>query len=133
MFLNGEIYGQEVDLIIFYPEDESYSLFEIKVGGNLDSSNAPKNIEKMLKIYSCLGQENAKLYFATLYHKDGEGNTWKGSVKTHVAEDCILIGKEFWDIILKDITFEELKGINKRVIEDTNFNIRIKDLTNNVH
>ena len=78
-----------------------YKLFEIKAGGDLDSSNAPKNIEKMLKIYSCLGKENANLYFATLYNKDGEGKNWTGVVKKHISEDSMLIGKEFWNMILK--------------------------------
>ena len=126
----GEIYGQEVDLMIFDPEEEKIKLFEIKVGGDLDNSNAPKNIEKMLKIYSCLGDETSELYFATLYNKEGEGRPWNGIVKTHIGEDCILIGKNFWNVILKDITFNDFKEINKKVINDTNFNSRIKSLKN---
>lgn len=129
---DGAIYGQEVDLMIFDPDDEKYKLFEIKASGYLDNSSAPKNIEKLLKFYSCLGNENSEVYFATLYNKDGEGNTWNSGVTTHIAKECLLIGKDFWNVILNDISFNEFKEINKKVIEDTKFNDRIINLKSSI-
>ena len=125
-----DVYVQPVDLMFFNPDDGRYKLFEIKAGGDLDSSNAPKNIEKMLKIYSCLGKENANLYFATLYNKNGEGNNWTGVVKKHIAEESMLIGKEFWDMILKDIPFNQFLDIYKSAFNDTGFNDVLFNLIN---
>lgn len=127
---SNDVYVQPVDLMFYNPDDGKYKLFEIKAGGDLDSSNAPKNIEKMLKIYSCLGKENANLYFATLYNKNGEGNTWTGAVKKHIAEDSMLIGKEFWNMILKDIPFDQFLDTYKSAFNDTGFNRVLSDLIN---
>ena len=68
----------------------------MKAGGDLDSSNAPANVEKLLTIYAGLNVPNSKAYFATLYNKNGEGNTWTGAVKKHMAfPEMFLIGKSF--------------------------------------
>ena len=127
---SSTIVAQPVDLMFFNPKDGKYKLFEIKAGGDLDSSNAPKNVEKMLKIYSSLGKSNANLYFATLYHKDGEGKTWTGVVKRHLSEESILIGKKFWEQILGDISFEQYQSIYQNAFEDTGFNDTLSDLIN---
>lgn len=127
---SSTIVAQPVDLMFFNPKDGKYKLFEIKAGGDLDSSNAPKNVEKMLKIYSSLGKSNANLYFATLYHKDGEGKTWTGVVKRHLSEESILIGKKFWEQILGDISFEKYQSIYQNAFEDTGFNDTLSDLIN---
>lgn len=128
---SNDVYIQPVDLMFYDESDGKYKLFEIKAGGDLDSSNAPKNIEKMLKIYSCLGKENSNLYFATLYNKNGEGKNWTGAVKKHISEDSMLIGKDFWNMILKDITFEEYLEIYKAAFNDTGFNDVLSDLITN--
>jgi len=121
---------QPADLIFYNPDEKKYKLFEIKAGGDLDSSNAPKNVEKMLKIYASLGKPNANLYFATLYHKDGEGRNWTGVVKRHLSEDSILIGKAFWEQILQDISFDQFRGVYKQAFNDTGFNTTLSDLIN---
>ena len=126
--VSNKIISQPVDLLFYDPSVSRYKLFEIKAGGDLDSSNAPKNIEKMLKIYSSFGNKNAKLYFATLYHKNGEGNTWTGTVKKHIAEDSILIGKNFWKEILPGITFEEFIKIYNNVFDDVGFDDTLSKL-----
>ncbi len=127
---SDDIYIQPVDLMFFNSDDGRYKLFEIKAGGDLDSSNAPKNIEKMLKIYSCLGKENSNLYFATLYNKNGEGNNWTGAVKKHIAGDSRLIGKEFWDMILKDVSFEQFLETYNLAFNEAGFNNVLSDLIN---
>lgn len=128
---SDNVIEQPVDLLYYDKFEEKYQLFEIKAGGDLDSSNAPKNVEKLLKIYSSLGEENANIYFATIYHKDGEGNTWTGNVKTHLAEDCILIGEAFWEFILPDeISFDEFKEIYFEVFDDLEFEEKLSNLIN---
>ena len=76
------IQTKPVDLAFF--DGEYWNVMEIKAGGDLDSSNAPSNVEKLLTIYTDMGVENCKAYFATLYNKNGEGNTWTGAVNVVV-------------------------------------------------
>lgn len=100
-FKTKAIYTKPVDLAFF--DGENWNVLELKAGGDLDSSNAPSNVEKLLTIYVDMGIENCKAYFGTLYNKDGEGNTWKGAVKKHMAfPEMFLIGKTFWSKILPD-------------------------------
>ena len=126
--LSENIIAQPVDLAFYDKFEGNWKLFEIKAEGDLDSSNAPKNVEKMLKIYSSLGDKKANLYFATLYHKNGEGNTWTGVVKKHLGPDSILIGEEFWKQILRDISFDEFMETYKKAFESTGFNDRLTEL-----
>ena len=127
---SDKIQEQEVDLIFYDKYEGRWKLFEIKAGGNLDSSNARANVIKMLRIYASFGDENANMYFATLYHKNGEGNTWDGGVKKHLGDDCILIGKAFWEQILRDITYEDLLKIYKKVFRDIGFEDALNKLIN---
>lgn len=109
-------------------DGENWNVLELKAGGDLDSSNAPSNVEKLLTIYVDMGIENCKAYFGTLYNKDGEGNTWKGAVKKHMAfPEMFLIGKTFWTKILPDgISFEDFEQIYKEALEEIDLNHRIK-------
>lgn len=108
-----------VDLAIFNPKDSHYYIMEIKAGGDLDSSNAPANVDKMLIEYALIGKNNVKLYFATLYNKNGEGNKWTGYIKKYLSEETMLIGKKFWEVVLpEDISFEELKEIYNEVSKE---------------
>lgn len=117
----GTIQVKPVDLAFF--DGENWNILELKAGGDLDSSNAPSNVEKLLTIYVDMGIENCKAYFATLYNKDGEGNTWKGAVKKHLAyPEMFLIGKNLWKKILPNgISFEEFEEIYKEALEDISF------------
>ena len=114
-----------VDLAFF--DGETWNIMELKAGGDLDSSNAPSNVEKLLTIYVDMGIEQCKAYFATLYNKDGEGNTWKGAVKKHLAyPGMFLIGKNLWNKILPDgISFEQFEEIYKEALEEIRLNERI--------
>ena len=125
-FKTKAIYTKPVDLAFF--DGENWNILELKAGGDLDSSNAPSNVEKLLTIYVDMGIENCKAYFGTLYNKDGEGNTWKGAVKKHMAfPEMFLIGKTFWSKILPDgISFEDFEQIYKEALEEIDLNHRIK-------
>lgn len=125
-FKTKAIYTKPVDLAFF--DGENWNVLELKAGGDLDSSNAPSNVEKLLTIYVDMGIENCKAYFGTLYNKDGEGNTWKGAVKKHMAfPEMFLIGKTFWTKILPDgISFEDFEQIYKEALEEIDLNHRIK-------
>lgn len=125
-FKTKAIYTKPVDLAFF--DGENWNVLELKAGGDLDSSNAPSNVEKLLTIYVDMGIENCKAYFGTLYNKDEEGNTWKGAVKKHMAfPEMFLIGKTFWTKILPDgISFEDFEQIYKEALEEIDLNHRIK-------
>lgn len=124
-FRTNTIQIKPVDLAFF--DGEKWNVLELKAGGDLDSSNAPSNVEKLLTIYVDMGIDNCNAYFATLYNKDGEGNTWTGAVKKHMAfPEMFLIGKVFWEKILpENISFEEFEAIYKSALEDINLNKRI--------
>lgn len=125
-YKTDDIYTKPVDLAFY--DGENWNVMELKAGGDLDSSNAPSNVEKLLTIYVDMGIEDCKAYFATLYNKDGEGNTWTGAVKKHMAyPEMFLIGKNFWEKILpSDISFEEFESIYKSALEEIDLNSRIK-------
>ena len=49
---------------------------------------------------------NCRAYFATLYNKDGEGNTFKGCVKSYLSyPDSFLVGSDLWNKILPIVKF----------------------------
>lgn len=125
----GQSYHQKpVDLAFF--DGTNWNVLELKAGGDLDSSNAPANVEKLLTIYAGLNVLNAKAYFATLYNKNGEGNTWTGAVKKHMAfPEMFLIGKVFWNTILPDgISYERFTELYKLALEELDLNSRITEM-----
>lgn len=125
-YQDTKIHTKPVDLAFF--DGTNWIVMELKAGGDLDSSNAPSNIEKLLTIYSGLQVENAKAYFATLYNKNGEGNTWTGAVKKHMAfPEMFLIGKSFWNTILPNgISYEDFEKIYKNALIEIDLNKHIK-------
>lgn len=127
-YKTNDIHTKPVDLAFF--DGENWNICELKAGGDLDSSNAPSNVEKLLNIYVDMGIENCNAYFATLYNKDGEGNTWKGAVKKHLHyPSMFLIGSNFWNKILPaEITFDEFTHIYREALEEINLNGRINDM-----
>lgn len=127
-YKTSNIFTKPVDLAFF--DGESWNICELKAGGDLDSSNAPSNVEKLLTIYVDMGISNCKAYFATLYNKDGEGNTWHGSVKKHLHyPSMFLIGSQLWSKILPDgISFDDFTEIYKEALEDLGLNSRINDM-----
>ncbi len=127
-FRTETIQSKPVDLAFFDGVD--WNVMELKAGGDLDSSNAPSNVEKLLTIYVDLGIENCKAYFATLYNKDGEGNTWTGAVKKHLNyPSMFLIGSQFWNKILPSgIDFNEFAEIYREALEEIDLNRRINNM-----
>lgn len=125
------IHRKPVDLAFFDGTD--WNILELKAGGDLDSSNAPSNVEKLLTIYVGLNIPNANAYFGTLYNKDGEGRTWTGAVKKHMSyPEMFLIGKNFWNKILPDgISYEMFEEIYKEALEDIDLNARIHSMIDN--
>lgn len=122
------IFTKPVDLAFF--DGEHWNIMELKAGGDLDSSNAPSNVEKLLTIYVDMGIEDCNTYFATLYNKDGEGNTWTGAVKKHLHyPSMFLIGAAFWNKILPGgITFDDFSEIYRLALEEIDLNKRINDM-----
>ena len=122
------IHQKPVDLAFFDGTD--WNVLELKAGGDLDSSNAPSNVEKLLTIFTDMGIHNCNAYFATLYNKCGEGNNWNGTVKKHLNyPSMFLIGKDFWNKILPTgINFETFTQIYREALEDLNFSNRINSL-----
>lgn len=122
------VHTRPVDLAFY--DGANWNILELKAGGNLDSSNGPSNIEKLLTIYAGINVENAKVYFGTLYNKDGEGHVWKGSVKKQMAyPEMFLIGQEFWEKILPaGITFNKFTNIYKKALEEIDLDNRIEEL-----
>lgn len=127
-YRTNSVHKKPVDLAFFDGKD--WVVMEIKAGGELDSSNAPANVEKLLTIYAAMNIPNSKAYFATLYNKNGEGNTWTGAVKKHMAfPEMFLIGKDFWNTILPDgITYERFTLLYKMALEELDLNSRIKEM-----
>lgn len=127
-YRGGQIYTKPVDLAFF--DGTTWNIMELKAGGDLDSSNAPSNVEKLLTIYVDMGIENCKAYFATLYNKNGEGNTWTGAVKKHLHyPSMFLIGARFWERILPaGISFADFTGIYREALEEIDLNKHINDM-----
>jgi hypothetical protein len=123
------ITSKPIDLAIYDSEKDTYYFMEIKAGGDLDSSNAPGNVAKMLTEFAICGKDNVKLYFATLYNKNGEGNPWTGYIKGYLSDDMLLIGQDFWKRILpEDISFEDLKEIYNEISDELDANNVINNL-----
>lgn len=127
-YKSSTLHQKPVDLAFFDGQD--WNILELKAGGDLDSSNAPSNVEKLLTIYVGLNMPNSKAYFGTLYNKDGEGRTWNGAVKKHMAyPEMFLIGKNFWEKILPEgVSFEMFEDIYKEALEEIDLNSRIHSM-----
>ncbi len=130
-FMTDKIHMKPVDLAFFDGTD--WNVCELKAGGDLDSSNAPSNVEKLLNIYVDMAIQNCNAYFATLYNKDGEGNTWKGAVKKHMHyPSMFLIGANFWNKILPpSINFNDFTRIYSEALDEIDLNNRINQMINN--
>lgn len=126
--ITNEIHTKPVDLAFW--DDDELNIMEIKAGGNLDSSNAPSNAKKLLTIYTGLNYRKTKPYFATIYHKDGEGKNWSGSIKKYLQyPHMFLVGSAFWNKILPDgIDFNEFTKIYNEAISQINLNEKLNDM-----
>lgn len=129
-YKSSHIFTKPVDLAFF--DGTNWNIMELKAGGELDSSNAPSNVEKLLTIYVDMGIQNCNPYFATFYNKNGEGRTWTGSVKKHLNyPSMFLIGSRFWERILpSEVTFNNFTEIYREALEEINLNNRINNIIN---
>ncbi len=127
-YKTASVYTKPVDLAFF--DGERWNIMELKAGGDLDSSNAPSNVEKLLTIYVDMGIKDCNTYFATLYNKDGEGNTWTGAVKKHLNyPSMFLIGAAFWNKILPNgITFDDFSEIYRSALSEIDLNKHINEM-----
>lgn len=123
--IHDRIHTKPVDLAFY--DGGHWNLLEIKAGGDLDSSNAPSNIAKLLTLYVALNQRDSNLYFATIYNKNGEGNNWTGIAKNYLNyPSMFLIGSKFWEKILpEDFSFQKFTKVYKEALEEINLNQRI--------
>lgn len=125
---SGFLEEKPVDLFIRVSATESLCM-EIKLGGDLDSSNAPSQLSKFLTTCAIAGTPEIEGYFATIYNKDGEGKRFTGTVRSYLADDMILAGGEFWAKILPDgISFEQFVSLYHQSLEAVGMNAAIRDL-----
>lgn len=104
----------------FYLTDDDTGenfLIELKAGGDLDNKKAESEKRAVLEQYCILKNKLGKdakirIYFATAYNMFGEGNYWKQErVRAFFSDDELLIGKDFWNFLLKsDDGFEVVKN-----------------------
>lgn len=121
----NSLHFKPVDLAFY--DGEYWNVMEIKAGGDLDSSNAPSNVEKILNVYVALNQVNSKVYFSTFYNKNGEGNTWTGAVKKFLSyPEMFLVGSQFWNKILPStISFEDFKQLYSESMNELGLNEKL--------
>ena len=131
-YIDDKIHTKPIDLAFY--DGHIWNIMEIKAGGDLDSSNAPSNIDKLLTIYTGMNTVNCRAYFATLYNKDGEGHVWNGGVKKFLSyPDNFLIGSQFWNKVLPgNIQFEEFCQLYNDVLVEIDLNARIRNLIRSV-
>ena len=94
----------------FYnPKEKEHYIIELKAGGDLDNKKSKSEKIELLKEYFLLKNslkgtdETIKIFFATAYNKDGEGNDWNQErVKQYFAEEELLIGKDYWNFVCDD-------------------------------
>ena len=117
-----------VDLFIRVSNMESLCV-EIKLGGGLDSSNAPAQLAKFLTTCVIAGSPKIEGYFATVYNKDGEGKRFSGAVRSYLADDMILAGSEFWAKILPgEISFEQFVALYHQSLKSVGMNVAIREM-----
>ena len=129
-YKDGIIHTKPVDLAYFDPDKKEWNIMELKAGGALDGDNAKANVNKLLTEFVGMNSNNCNAYFATVYHKDGEGNTWKGAVKKHLNyPSMFLIGSDLWNKILPEgISYEDFTKIYKEALEEIDLNSRIVNM-----
>lgn len=117
-----------VDLFIQVSDTESLCM-EVKLGGDLDSSNAPAQIAKFLTTCVIAGTPQIKGYFATVYNKDGEGKPFTGTVRSYLASDMILAGSQFWAKILPaGISFDDFVRLYHKALEVIGMNEVVREM-----
>ncbi len=96
------------DYYLIDRETKKNILIELKIGGDLDNKKARSEKEAILEQYAILSNSlpsNAEIdiFFATAYNRFGDDNPWTQSrVKQFFANEELLIGRDFWNMVTKD-------------------------------
>lgn len=83
-------------------------LIELKIGGDLDNKKARSEKEAILEQYAILSntlprESKIEIFFATAYNRFGDESPWAQSrVKQFFANEELLIGRDFWNLVTKD-------------------------------
>ena len=108
---------------------KEHYIIELKAGGNLDNKKAKSEKIELLKEYFMLKNklngtdEKVKIFLATAYNKDGEGNEWdQERVKRFFADDELLIGKDYWNFVCDDkegfdIIYDQYKSSSHYILD----------------
>ena len=120
----------EIDLLLFKSVIET---FEIKLGGGLDTKNAPANIKEISKLKELFAFSNSNhTYFATCYGNgsDAVDKSFNNSQKPFDENDKILKNKVFWDLVLpSEVPYEEFINIYKSAFEKSGIEKTLKRLS----
>ncbi len=101
-------WGVRVDLFV---DDPQVGLAELESGGELDTSNAKGQPEKLVLAGLCLGRPDVALHFCCAYANRGEGEPIAGQLKKYLAPDPqgqhgLLVGSQWWARVLpEDVDF----------------------------
>jgi len=122
------LHHKPVDLYI-QPPSSSALCMEVKLGGDLDNSNAPAQLAKFVTLCMLTDKPDVRGYFATIYNKDGEGHRFTGVVTSYLADEMILAGSAFWNLILPEgVSFEHFCSLYAAAWKDVGMNDAIRAL-----
>ena len=102
---NEVIKRHDSDYYLIDKDTNSHYLIELKIGGDLDNKKARSEKEAILEQYAILSNtlkngEKIQIYFATAYNRFGEDKPWRQErVRQFFADDELLIGRKFWDLV----------------------------------
>ena len=119
----------EIDLLLFQSTVET---FEIKLGGGLDTKNAPANIKEisdLKQLFAFTG--NNHTYFATCYGTGSEAvaRSFDNGKKPFDQNDKILQNTKFWDLVLPpEVTYEQFIDIYQVAFKKAGINKMLKTL-----
>lgn len=124
---DAELFQKKKEMLVdllFFATDENIKMFEIKMGGNLDTKNSKSNAEevKLLKESLSFVPTN-QAFFATCY---GECSS---AVKNKLSDEDILNGLEFWEEVLpEEISYEEFIDIFRKIFKKVKIEKALKEL-----
>jgi hypothetical protein len=106
-------------------------VYEIKVGGNLDTKNKGENMNEVIrleKVFSMFGNNKSK--FAACYNNRGEGNSPDGIIFGMLDAEHKAIGRLFWEKILPldEMIYDEFIVMYSEAFEN---NVRVRDIIAN--
>ncbi len=102
--IKGQIINIPVDLIYYDRSASYFCAFELKSGGNLDTKNSDANYNEVNRLTQLLAPfYGSRSFFATCYNNMGEGFDPQGSIFNRLHGDQLLIGSDFWRMLLPPI------------------------------